>query len=183
MTEPSKDKAPSARTQLKTFIRGQIKGKSEIDLVVLTQRVLRFVSKDKVLLKAVLLELLRPMVYEEARLVIADSREGGDASSDPTTNLVQLGDEIVSRGVLRERAGRKWLQFMEHAGSRYVRLMDMTDDDLILAEAERRKRGDAEYQYADLWAKLRARLEKGQRVRDVWTVQEIEAARQALKAA
>lgn len=169
--------------KLKTFIRGEIKGKSEVDLGVLTTRAIRYVTKDKVLLKAMLSELLRPMVYEEARLVIADSRGEVGAGSDPTTNLVQLGDEVVSRGVLRERAGRTWLQFMEHAGSRYVLLMDMTADDLTLAEAERRKRGDTEYGYADLWAKLRTRLENGQRVRDVWTAQEIEAARKALKAA
>lgn len=179
------EKQPSARSRLKAFIRADIKGKSEVDLAAVTNRAVQFVKKDKALLKAVLLDLLRPMVYEEARLVIADSREGSDGVA-PTTNLVQLGDEVVSRGVLRERAakvGRKWLKFMEHAGSRYVLLMDMTADDLVLAEAERRNRGDAEYGYADLWAKLRTRLENGQRVRDVWTASEIESVRQSLKAA
>lgn len=184
--QPEQAQQPKARATLRTFIRGEIKGKSEVDLGKVTNRAIRYVTKDKTLLKAVLLELLRPMVYEEARLVIAHSREGGDAPSEPSNNLVQLGDEVVSRGVLRERAakvGRKWLQFMEHAGSRYVLLLDMTADDLALAEAERRKRGDTEYGYADLWAKLRARLENGQKVRDVWSVEEIEAARKSLKAA
>lgn len=185
MPDTDKAKQPSARSRLRVFIRREIKGKSEVDLAQVTNRSIRYVTKDKTLLKAVLLELLRPMVYEEARLVIADSREGGDAPV-PTNNLVQLGDEVVSRGALRERAakvGRKWLAFMEHAGSRYVLLMDMTADDLALAEAERRKRGDAEYGYADLWAKLRTRLESGQRVRDVWSTEEIEAVRRELRVA
>lgn len=183
MPDTVDEKQPSARSKLKAFIREQIKGKSEVDLAQVTDQVLRHVVKDRTYLKAVLLELLRPMVYEEARLVIADSRESSDAGSGSTNNLVQLGDEVVSRGVLRERSSRKWLQFMEHAGSRYVRLMDMTADDLTLAEAERRNRGDAEYGYADLWAKLRTRLENGQRVRDVWSAQEIEIVRKSLQAA
>lgn len=180
------EKQPTARAQLRTFIRGEIKGKSEVELVKVTNRAVRFVAKDKALLKAVLLELLRPMVYEEARLLIADSRNFDKVADAPTTNLVQLGDEVVSRGVLKKRAasvGKRWLTFMEHAGSRYLLVMDMTDDDLALAEAERRNRGDVEHGYADLWAKLRTRMERGQRVRDVWSAEEIEAVRQSLKAA
>lgn len=174
----------SPRSQLREFIREEIKGKSEVSLIDVTKRAVRFVAKDKDLLKAVLLELLRPMVYEEARLLVATSRETPKQASGEPNNLVQLGDMVVSRGALKERAqkwSKKWLQFREHAGDRHVLLLDMTASDLALAEEERRKRGDSEHEYADLWAKLRARLEHGQTVRSVWTAEEIEAAYQAVK--
>lgn len=179
-------KQPSARSRLRAFIREQIKGKSEVSLVDVAERAVKFVTQDRALLKAVLLELLKPMIYEEARLVVAVSRETPKAGADPSNNLVQLGDEVVSRNVLRQRAdkmSRKWMEFVEHAGDRHVRLLDMTADDLLQAEAERRRRGDAEHEYADLWAKLRSRLESGQTVRNVWSAEEIEATYQSVKRA
>jgi hypothetical protein len=175
-------KQVSPRAQLREFIHDEIKGKSEVSLPDVTKRAVRFAIKNKEYLKALLIDLLKPIVYEEAKRVIAQSR-GLASESETTSNLVQLGDEVVSRGVLKERAakiGQRWLKHMEHAGSRHVLLMDMTADDLLLAEQERRKRGDAEYGYADLWAKLRVRMESGQRVRDVWSAEEIEAARRSL---
>lgn len=177
------DKQPTARARLRAWIRQQIKGKGEVNLPDLTERAVKWVARDKALARAVLLELLKPLVYEEARLVIADSRKAPKGMAD---SLVQLGDAVASRGALRGRAAameRFWAGLKEHAGSRHVLVLDMTAEDLTLAETERRKRGDAEYVYADLWARLRGRLEGNQRVRDVWTVQEIEAARQAVKAA
>ena len=176
-----KEKEPTARDRLRTWIQSELKGKSEVNLPELTERAVTFVSKDRKLLNAMLLELLRPMVYEEARLIVAHSR-----GEPPAERMHQLGDDLVSRNGLSERArrmSRKWLEFTEHAGDRHVLLLDMTAEDLALAEAESKGRGDVEYAYAGLWAKLRTRLENGQRVRDVWTVQEIEAAYQSAKAA
>lgn len=188
VVEPETSKR-SPRLSVRKFIRDEIKGKSEVSLTKLTNRTVRFVAKDKPLLRAFLLEMLRPMVYEEAQRVIARSRNttGGlkdEASGRPMNNLVQLGDEIVSRGVIRERSlkmSKNWVKFEEHAGARHILLLDMTSEDLVAAEAERRRRGDTEHEYADLWAKLRARMETGQIVRNVWSPAEIEAAYQAVK--
>jgi hypothetical protein len=59
--------------------------------------------------------------------------------------------------------------------------MEMTPDDLKAAEAERRKRGDTEYELADLWGALRSKLEPDQRVKDVFTADEIERVRLSLR--
>lgn len=168
----------SPRQRLREFIKAEIDGRSETAIPDLTNRAVKFAIKDRAYLKALLVELLRPIVYAEAIKVVSRTRG--------PSGLVQLGDEIVKRSVLTERAdrlGRKWAGFMEHAGSRHVLLLDMTADDLALAEAERRQRGDIEHGFATLWAKLRTRLEPGQRVRDVWSVQEIEEAFRSIKAA
>jgi hypothetical protein len=180
---PEQDKQPSARARLRAWIRQQVAGKSEVSLPDLAERAVKWVRQDKALERAMLEELLSALVYEESRLVLADSRKAPRGAGE---TLVQMGDQIVSRGALKSRAAameRFWSRAREHAGSRHVLVLDMTEDDLALAEAERRKRGDTEYEFADLWAMLRKRLEKGQRVRDVWSVEEIEAARQSIKAA
>lgn len=181
------DKQPSARAQLRTWIRAQIDGQSEVSLPDLTTSAVEWVSskENRSLAQALLAEFLRPWVYEEALRVVSESR--AEARTNPSTaphQLIQLGDTIVSRSAVTRRAAtleRYWLGFREHAGDRHVLLMDMTSADLALAEAERRKRADTDTEHADLWAKLRTRLENGQRVRDVWSAQEIEAARQAIR--
>lgn len=181
--QPAEEKQPSARAKLRAYIRGEIRGKTEVSLVEVAKRAVRWATKDRTYLKALLLDLLQPIVYAEAQNVIARSRESQHAD-DSTHNLVQLGDEVVSRGVLRDRSKRlskNWLTFREHAGSRHVLLLDMSTEDLEAAEAERRQRGDVEHGYADLWAKLRARMEQGQTVRNVWSAEEIEAAYQSVK--
>lgn len=181
MQEVKTIKEPTARVQLRTWIQNELTGKSEVNLPDLAAAAVEHVTKNRKLLNAVLLDMLRPMVYEEARLVVSGSR-----GAPPSERMVQLGDDLVSREALSGRArrmSRKWLEFTEHAGSRHVLLMDMTAEDLDLAESERKARGDVEYGYANLWANLRARLEPGQRVREVWTAEEIEQAYRSLKAA
>lgn len=181
MQEVQPAKEPTARARLRAWIQEELQGKSEVNLPDLTDRAVQYVAKNRALLRSVLQELLRPLVYEEARLAVSKSRGG-----PPEARMVQLGDDLVNREALSSRArrmSRKWLEFTEHAGARHVLLMDMTADDLTLAESERRARGDVEYGYANLWAKLRGRLEPGQRVRDVWTAEEIETAHRSLKAA
>lgn len=79
MTDQTKDLTP--RAELRSWIRDQINGESEVSLPDLSERAVRFAIKDKVFLKALLLELLRPMVYQEARDVIAPTRVGQDVET------------------------------------------------------------------------------------------------------
>lgn len=181
IVEEVKAKELSARAQLRAWIQDQMKGESEVNLPNLTDRAVKFVAGNRKLRDALLRDFLRPMVYEQARIVVQESR-----GVPPAEQMIQLGDDLVSRDALSGRArrmSRKWLQFTEHAGDRHVLLMDMTAEDLARAESERRARGDVEYGYANLWAKLRTRLEPGQVVRDVWSADEIEQAHRSLKAA
>ena len=163
----------SARAQLRLWIRDEIAGRTEVKIPVITERVVERLLSDRELLSEYVRTNLGPIVYEEARRVVASSRE-----------LLLLGDHVVTRDNFKERAGelrRSWGGWLEHAGDRNVLLMEMDADDLQAAESERRKRGDAEHELADLWAALRARLKVDQRVKDVFTPEHIEAVRLSLR--
>lgn len=182
-SQSDEQKTESARTRLRSFIREAVKDQSVIRLPDLTNKAVKFAIKDKAYLKALLIELLRPIVYAEAQEVLGQSRAKERVGKN---KLIQMGDGVTSRESVRNSSNvmsRKWLEFKEHAGDRHILLMDMTADDLALAESERRKRADVDYGYANLWARLRTRLEDGQRVRDVWTPEEIDAERRSLRAA
>jgi hypothetical protein len=166
---------PSARARLRAWIRGEIKDRAEVSIKEVQSKAIASILKDRAFLKEVVEQLLSPLIYEEIRLVVSKSRE----------HLI-LGDEAVTREALRDRASRKrkdWGDWLEHAGTRHVLLMEMTPEDLEAAEAERRKRGDSEYELADLWAALRSKMEDDQRVKDVFTPDEIERVRLSLKPA
>lgn len=171
MADQSKE--PGARARLRMWIREEIKDRAEVSIKEVQSKAIASILKDRAFLKAVVVELLSPLIYEEIRLVVGQSRE----------HLV-LGGDVVTRQGLSERASklrRSWGDWLEHAGSRHVLLMEMTPDDLEAAEAERRKRGDTEYELADLWAELRSKLKPDQRVKDVFTADEIERVRLSLK--
>jgi hypothetical protein len=173
------EKQPTARMRLRTWIRDELTGKAEVSITDLRDRAVTYLLGNKELLQVVAKELLRGLIYEEIRLVVAESR--GVAGRDGS---VLLGDDLVTRERLKERSlklSRAWDEWLEHAGDRHILVMEMDANDLQLAEDERRARGDVEYELADLWATLRGRLAPGQKVRDVWTVAEIEAARVSLK--
>lgn len=69
----------------------------------------------------------------------------------------------------------RWWQWLEHVNDRHMRLAEMTREDLLQAAQERTTRGDHEMAIADLWQALASKLEDGQRVKDRFTSEEIEA--------
>lgn len=163
------------RQVLRQWIKQQVDGSSEVNLPDLTASAVEHFSSDKAFLKAFLTESLRPLVYEQARLVLQGTRGA----------VVVLGDEIVTKEILAERAQRlqsRWSRWMEHVGDRHVNLMAMTKDDLLTAALERRQRAETEIEIARLWEVLANKLKKNETVGQRFTAEEIERMRLSLRA-
>lgn len=160
--------ADVARSRLADWLRAQIAGKAEVSLRRLTDQAVQEIASDPEWLTAILAESVRPLVYDIARRVVADTRGAA----------VVLGDEVVTRAILQARAGvlaLKWSGWLEHVGDRHVALMDMTAVDLRAAAGERRKRATSELQIASMFDSLAIRLNGDQRVRDLFTAEDLDS--------
>lgn len=166
---------PSIRLRLRQWIATEIEGVAEVELPELARRALKTVLADPDALEAAVRDLLQPLVYEQVQQVVASTRGVPPWETDPSS---VTRTETLTRPVRRGR--RTWTHWLEHAGARHVLLLEMTARDLELAEVERRKRGAIETGLADLWRELRVKMGPEQKVKDVWTVEEIEAVRQRL---
>lgn len=166
---------PTPRAQLAQWIRAEIDGKSSVELPQLADAALEMFAADQQFVRDFMAEMMRPMVYEIARQVMKSTRPKGD--------VIELGDTLMSRDDFKaqsKKAAARWRTWLEHAGTKHIRLMEMTRTDLTAAADERRKRGDAEYELANLWDALAERLEGNERVSERFTADEIERVRMAL---
>lgn len=169
--EDHADLSPRARVRL--WIKDQVKDEAVVQLPDLTDRAVGHFSKQRKFVAEFLSEQLRPIIYQETRRVIAQTRE-----------VVLHGDDLIDRGELEKRGQRlisKWGNWTEHVGDRHLRLADMTRADLLVAAAEREARGAAEYAIGQHWRALASRLGDTERVGERFTDDEIEAVRLQLR--
>lgn len=90
---------------------------------------------------------------------------------------IPMGEELLTREAIDNRAKsmpafNKWL---EHAGDRHVIYMEMNRDDLLQAALEREGQGLTQLAIAKLNRTVAKKLGLEQRVKDVFTPEEIEA--------
>lgn len=168
-----KELTPSA--QVAHWIRADMKGATEVKLPDLAQRTVAHFRTDTAFLDQFLQESLTPLVYDIARRVAASTRD-----------MIVLGDVVVTKGSITERAKRvsaRWDSWLEHVNDRHIRLRDMTRADLRAAISERRKRGDVEYAIASLFEAMVERMASDDAVvRDVFSNDDIELLRAKLPA-
>ena len=172
---PEEQQKLSHQAQVRLWIKGQVDGAPAVRLPDLTDRAVEHFSKQKPFIRSFLAEQLRPIVYEQARIVLQDTRRDGAP--------ILLGDELVNREEFKRRAtaiASKWSQWIEHSGDRHIRLLDMTRADLLAAAEERYQRGQREMGLARLWRKLAAGLGDGEVVRERFTPEQIEEVLAAL---
>lgn len=163
------------RAQLAQWIRAEIDGKSTVELPALADAAVEAFATDQQFVRDFMAEMMRPMVYEVAKQVMKSTRPKGD--------IIDLGDKLMERSEFKEqskKAGARWRTWLEHSGTKHIRLMEMTRADLKAAADERRKRGDAEYELANLWDALAERLEGNERVSERFTADEIERVRASI---
>jgi hypothetical protein len=105
----------------------------------------------------------------------------GEVAKTRAHGLIIHGDELVRRDEIARRAflarrdPRKWAGWLEHASpGKHLLVMDMTREQLLVAAAERRQRGNREHAIARLWVAMADRMEEGQRVREAFGPEDIE---------
>lgn len=158
------------RKQMRGWLRDEIEGKDEIALPDLANRAVLHFATNPTFVQGFMEEQLQPIVHTMAQQVMAESRP---------TPVLSFTDTVMTSEKFEEKVAAfkttVWGNWMEHAGSRHVRLLRMDSTDLRMAAAERRGRGRTEFKFATLFDQIADGLEGGQVAEDRFTVDEIDA--------
>ncbi len=163
----------SPRRQYRAWIREELEGREAVSLPELTETILVRLKSDAALLDAWLSESLAPLVAQDIRQICSATR-----------SHVVFGDEALAPTALKAKVAAskpRWQAWLEHAGDRHVRLMDMQKEDLLAAADEREQRGMSNIELAALWRELAARLPADRKVGDLFTEEQIEALAASLR--
>ncbi len=153
--------------QLRRWVRTEIEGVEAVVLPELADRGVELFSEKPAFVRGLMNEMLRPIVYEVAQTVLAETR------GEP---LVPLGDEVVTRSEFKRRSGTmaaRFARWMEHANGRHVNFMEMEKRDLVDAAAERERRAETELKVARFERRLAGPMKDGERVKDRYTPEQL----------
>lgn len=165
-------KRKQTRSEVAAWVRSELDGRDAISLPSLANKAVRHFSKDQVFVQAFLTENLREMIYELAGNTVRATH-------------IRMGDQLVTPAEVEERAEKLtrksgWESWLEHTGTRHVRLMEMTADDLAGAILQRQKRVDTEVGIINLWSAIKMQLEPGEKVGDRFTTADIDRIKASL---
>lgn len=162
------DRQVTARGQLREWIRSKEIGADEVCIPDLTQQAVDHFMQDPQFLSVLLSEILRPWIYEECQNVIARTRS------------VPVFAEPSSEPGLETPAPRfRFLDWLEHANGRHIRLRAMTKIDLQAAIEERQVRIDTEKEVVEFLKRIERRLTSPDvRVADVFTEDQLKELRE-----
>lgn len=165
----------STRALLKEWVTERIDGADEVQIPVLVEEAMRHFLADQGFVSRFFKENVRALVYDFVQSAIANSRG----------ELVSLGDNVVNRETFKQKARKRsvFATWMEHVGDRHVQLLEMTREDLLIAAKERSERAATEQSIARLWRAMAQKLEGGQVVKEVFTVEQIEHLQTTIKKA
>ncbi len=158
----------SARAELASFVRETIEGEDRVEMGDLVETAIGKFQQDPAWVNAFLREQLYSIVYGIAQNVVARTRSGA----------VIVGSAIVSQSGARAIATAprpRWQSWLEHDGSGYVRLPEMTREQLLAAADQREGRAQREASIAAFWRVLADHLNAGQRVADVFDDAQLDA--------
>lgn len=156
------------RQQIREWLKDQIEGKGSVDLPELVNKGTDHFLKDEEFVRGLVEDALRPLIYRMGIGIMQASR--GE-------RVIELGEEIVAQSEFQKRAKRlqsRWATWMEHAGDRYVRFMEMDKADLITAAEERLCRASTEAAIANFQKLLAGKLKKNERVGDRFTPEQLD---------
>jgi len=168
------DGLTSARLRIRRWVRDELTAvlaaARDVQLPEVADSARDHFLADAAFLAGPIGDLIRAVAYEEAGAYCQETRSG----------LVRFGEKAVPRGTARDEAATRlrrnpFQTWLEHAGDRTVRLMDMTREQLTVAAAERTSRGTTELVIAATWGELVKKLAPGEQVKQRFTVEEVRA--------
>jgi hypothetical protein len=154
---------------VREWVKGEVEGEDHVDLARLADEAVDYFMRDEEILRNCLRIVLRPLVYEVARLVLRSTR--GE-------EVIDLGpDEIVTRGEHTRRGktlSQKFAKWMEHSGDNgHMRMVKMTKPQLLIAAQERKRRGHTELKIAAFQERLAAGMKSGEVVEQRYTIEDM----------
>lgn len=156
----------TTRTEVREWVNGHIKGKEEIQISDIAQKVIFHFQKDQKFIQRFLTEHLSAMTKEIVQDIIAQTR----------SPYVGMGDSVATRDAVKRRAKKhsRFLNWYEHVGDRHVLYMEADKTYLFAAADEREARGLTELTIARLNRHVGGKLTPEQKVKDVFTPEEVD---------
>lgn len=156
----------SPRRGLLQWFQARIDGLPEWSIDELADNAFAEVSRHPEWIKSICMSWVRERLTEFS----AHERPSG---------YVPFGDRVIDRDgpELQERADalmKKWGRWAEHDGNQYVRLLEMTRSQLLIAAEQRERAARTERVRAELCRMLADVLEEGQQVKDCVGPEELE---------
>lgn len=158
-----------ATRRIRAWIREHISDVDSVKAPEITQEAIEAFMDQEDVVRALLEEQIKPLVYELVMTEIKDTRR--DA-------VIDTNGHVVSRKSREQSAKQKWTRFqrwLEYDGMHHHRLLAMNKQQLQDAARTRRVRAKTEMDLARFMDVLAGGLEEGQTVEDAYTYQEIEA--------
>lgn len=139
------ERKESMRSKVRAWILAKVRKEAEVELPELAKEAITHFGRDTSFKQAFFEESLYSMVYELASKAVGSTR---------TINTPEIDGEATD-GPAPKSIFATW---MEHCGSRHVAVLNMSKEDLKMAEQERRERGTKEHALADLWKYVRTHM-------------------------
>lgn len=117
---------------------------------------------------------LRELATEHVRSVAFDLARGEASRSRRAVRKKSEEEPVNNHIILKPVTQRRWGDWLEWNGSVHIRFMEMTREDMEAAAKIRLERGTREAHMSEFERMIAARLMPGQRVRDVFSEEQIQ---------
>lgn len=155
----------SRRKEVRRWLKERIGEADSVVLPDLVSEATNVFKHDEEFIVALVEEELRPLIYQMAQKLLADTRHDG---------VIEFGDELVTKGEFDKRATVRFENWMEHAGDRHIRFMRMDRRDLILARRENADRAEPFLRRVALIDRVLPCLSRNETVEEVFSPEEVE---------
>lgn len=151
------------RQQLSAWMRQRVADMDEVNLPDLAKRAVAAHRDDAEFLRAWFDDTAYAVAYTLATQIAADTRKPA------------IREEDAAPAAPSRRPAEGWFERLEHLGARYLRLGDMTRQDLLDFAVEREGPALTELRLVGLARKLAGKMaDDGKKVREVFSEEEID---------
>lgn len=157
--------------QLRTWVSAEIETGEPADAKTLASRAARHFRADPEFCTRFLDENLRAFIYEEIVAFIGRNRQLA-ATQMRRLAAADIATAIEDAASGDESPWAKWLEYDPGSGT-YIPLLDLTREQGLAAVQYRQERVNAELHNLEFVRLVVGKLKAGQRVRDVWTEEEL----------
>lgn len=156
------------RKQLREWLKERIENRDSVNLPELADEATEFFSDKPQFVREAMAEMMHGYVYEMGQKILKDTR--GE-------HVFMLGDEAVTDTEFKKRSkvlGKRFMDWMEHTGDDYERLMTLQAPQLTDAARARERQANTQLRVASFLRRVASGLSDGQRVEDRYSAEELE---------
>jgi hypothetical protein len=162
-------KASTPRRQIREWWFIQLSSEESVDIKDIADRGFEEFIQDDAFCRSFLQDALRATLYEIGISINSQGKRGSRVKS--TRYSASEAADIIEAGTDTTRF-TNWLEYDPTSG-KHITLMALTREQALAAAEARERRVEPDMRRAGLLRLAAGRLDAGQRIQDVWTVQQI----------